>query len=148
MSGDDATRLGRRSPLIKAKVKLTDPPREAGLVERTTLFLVSLKKRDVLGLLDGFTSEARQRARLYAQRLADLDSPTRQARLALEFGVGEDARPRLEQLLAESPPALKAAIAAQLPLSWRRPSDVGTGTRASPALMALAARLVREASRR
>lgn len=147
MSAADPTRLGRASPLIKARVRQRDPAREMGLVERTTLFLVALKKDQALGLIDGFGEAARQRARVFAQQVSDLDSPTRQARLALEFGVRDGVRDRVGKLLAEAPPALRAALASLLPASLR-PRDVPPPTEApSPALQALAARLIREASR-
>ncbi|MCU0700335.1 MAG: hypothetical protein MUC96_27820 [Myxococcaceae bacterium] len=149
MAAPDGTRLGRASPLIKARVATKDPARTLGFVEQTTLFVVAIKKTDALALLDGFTESARQRARIFAQQLADLDSSTRQARLALAFGARDDAPTRLKALLAEAPAGLKAAVLAQLPPALR-PSTAGLAApaaTASPALVALASRLIREATR-
>jgi hypothetical protein len=146
MTAHDATRLGRLSPLIKAKVIATDPSRETGFVERTTLFVVALKKEQALRLLDGFATAARQRARVFARQLVDLDSPTRQARVALEFGVRDGTAERVKQLLTEAPPALRSALTSQLPARLR-PAGLPPHEGLSPALSALAARLVREVTR-
>jgi hypothetical protein len=149
MAPPEGTRLGRVSPLIKARVATKDPARDAGFVEQTTLFVVAIKKTDALALLDGFADAARQRARVFAQQVADLDSSTRQARLALAFGARDDALARIRALLAEAPAGLKAAILAQLPPALR-PSTAGLAPprpSESPVLEALAARLIREATR-
>jgi hypothetical protein len=136
------TRLGHASPLIKAKIALKDPQRTSGFVERTTLFLVALKKAQAHELLDGFSSAPRERARVYAQQLVDLDSATRQARVAREFGPSGSFPTRIHELVVRSPPALRNALYAQLPPPLR-PTGF-TPLPASPALQALASRLVRE----
>jgi len=146
MRARDSTRLGRASPLIKARVVAKDPARETGFVERTTLFVVATRKEEALGLLDGFASDERQRARVFAQQLVDLDSSTRQARLALESGVRDGVRERVKHLLAEASPALRSALVANLPTQHRPAGTVHVDS-ASPALGALAARLIREATR-
>ncbi|MBE2251778.1 MAG: hypothetical protein IAE78_19740 [Myxococcus sp.] len=146
MGAADLTRLGRASPLIRGRVAAKDPARGAGFVERTTLFVVALKKAQAIELLDGFAEPLRQRSRVFAQQLSDLDSPTRQARLAIEFGVRDGARERIKALLDQSPLALRAALMSQLP-STLRPEGAPAAPTASPALQALAARLVREATR-
>jgi hypothetical protein len=149
MGAPEGTRLGRASPLIKAKVAAKDPARDLGFVEHTTLFVVAIKKTDALALLDGFADAARQRARVFAQQVSDLDSSTRQARLALTFGARDDAPARIRALLAEAPAGLKAALLAQLPPALR-PATVGLAPPPAPAppvLVALAARLIREATR-
>ncbi|MCA3011623.1 MAG: hypothetical protein INH41_04395 [Myxococcaceae bacterium] len=143
------TRLGRASPLIKGKVAPRDPARDLGFVELTALFVVALKKADALALLDGFAPSSRGRARRFAQQLTDLDSSTRQARLSHAFGVRGDASSRVEALLGEASPSLRAAIIAQLPRGLRLPASAQPAEPAptSPALTALAARLIREATR-
>lgn len=146
MSASDSTRLGHASPLIKARVAAKDPIRVTGFVEQTTLFVVALKKTNALELLDGLTEPARRTARLFAQRLADLDSPTRQARVALEFGVRDDARDRLKAMIDDAPPALRAALEAALPSAWRQ-NRAAAPPPGSAVLKALATRLVREAMR-
>ncbi|MBL8919698.1 MAG: hypothetical protein JNJ54_12595 [Myxococcaceae bacterium] len=146
MAADTPTRLGHASPLLKARVGKKDPARVMGFVEQTTLFVVALKKERATELLEAFGQAHRQRARVFAQQLADLDSPTRQARLALEFGPRDGLRERVERLLSSSPPALRAALCAQLPPAFR-PASPPAATPVSPALKALAARLVRETLR-
>lgn len=147
MGIDDPTRLGHASPLLKARVRKRDPARETGFVEQTTLFVVGLKKDQASGLLEGFGEPQRHRARVFAQQLADLDSATRQARLALEFGPRDGVRDRVNGLLSASPPALRAAIAARLPPALRPKAPKVPDAPASPALVALASRLVREVLR-
>jgi len=136
------TRLGHGSPLIKAKIALKDPQRTSGFVERTTLFLVALKKAQAHELLDGLASAPRERARVYAQQLVDLDSATRQARVAREFGPSASLPTRIHELVIRSPPRLRNALYAHLPPSVRPTGFVPAP--ASPALQALASRLVRE----
>lgn len=140
------TRLERGSPLIKGRAPKKDPSREGGFVEQTTLFVVAIKKQQATELIEGFASEPRQRARLFADQLSALDSPTRQARLACEFGVREGGRERVNKLLAESSPAMRAAIVSLLPASWR-PASVMAPQSCAPVMLALAARLIREATR-
>lgn len=142
----EGTRRDRASPLIKGRVSKQDPAREGGFVEQTTLFLVATKKEQALELLDGFAKQPRQRARVFAQQLADLDSPTRQARLALEFGVREGGRERVTKLLNEVTPQMRAAIVSLLPQSWR-PASTPAPAESAPVMLALAARLIREATR-
>lgn len=149
MAADTPTRLGHASPLIKARVAKKDPARVTGFVEQTTLFVVALKKDRATELLEGFGQAHRQRARVFAQQLADLDSPTRQARLALEFGPRDGVRERVERLLTSSPPALRAALCAHLPPAIRpaAPAAPAKASAMSPALKALALRLIRETLR-
>lgn len=137
----DSTRVGRPSPLIKAKAHPT-PPRASGLVERTTLFLIALKRGQAKELLDGLAQEPKARAEAFAKQLVQLDSATRQARIAREFGPDAAFDARVHELVVRSPPALRHAVYAQLPPSSRPAGFVSTSS--SPALQALAARLVRE----
>lgn len=140
----NSTRIGRASPM-KARVVPREPPREIGFAEQTTLFLIAFKKPNASELLEGLAEMHRHTARLVAQRVSEVDSPTRQARLALEFGTRDDARSRIDALLSTAPIALRAAIEQQLPAAWRRAER--PTTLPSPALSMLAARLVREATR-
>lgn len=143
MSAADSTRLGAR--LIRARVVAKDPPRANGFIEETTLFVVALKKATSLELLDGLADAQLNVARAFAQRLLDLDSPTRQARLTSTFSVRETARERVDALLTKSPPALRHAIEAELPASWR--NSAARPAARTPALARLARRLIRGSPR-
>lgn len=140
------TRLERGSPLIKGRTPKKDPSREGGFIEQTTLFVVAIKKQQATELLEGFASGPRQRARLFADQLSALDSPTRQARLACEFGIREGGRERVNKLLAEASHSMRAAMVGLLPASWR-PANVTPVQTCAPVMLALAARLIREATR-
>jgi hypothetical protein len=145
MDSTGPTRLGRQSPLIKAKLRAKDPPRLHGFAELTTLFLVSLKKNEALELLEGLSDTLRQKARVFAQQVSDLDSATRQARLMLEFGTQPQAKHRAAALMAEAPALLKAAIAEALPPELKPKDAPPAHPQLSPAIVGLAQRLVREA---
>ena len=77
------------------------------------------------------------------------DSARRQARLAHEFGVRHDAGERLQQLVVRTSGDLRAAIVASLPPAVRSqfPQFKGGSETFSTAVRAVAARLVKEASR-
>ncbi|MBL8937455.1 MAG: hypothetical protein JNM69_23035 [Archangium sp.] len=52
----------------------------------------------------------------------------------------------MNKLLSEASPAMRAAIVALLPQSWR-PTNLTATDQRSPVMLALAARLIREATR-
>ncbi len=126
-----------------------DAPRSLSFVERTTLFIVALKRQHAPALLDGFATAQRHTAQVLAKQLTGLDSPTRQARVTLEFGARDDAADRLKVLLEQAPPRLKACLSQQLPPALRHlaPPQAAEALPPSPAMKALAARMIREASR-
>ena len=115
----------------------------AGFTERTTLFLVAVKKTEATELLEGFAPSQAERARRCAQQLTAMDSATRQARLSHEFGPSPQFSAQIHTLLTQASPGLRAALIAHLPQQLRpagaQPAPI------PPALKSLAARLVREA---
>lgn len=135
-----STRAARVLPALKSP---QDLPRLTGFAERTTLFIVALKKGEATELLAGFAPSQAERARHCAQQLTEMNSATRQARLSHEFGPSPEFSARIHALLTKSPSALRAALIAHLPLQLR-PAGAQVGP-VPPILSALAARLVREA---
>ena len=138
-----ALRARDRGPLIKAKPPVAEPARLTSFAEQTTLFIVALKKREADELLAGFAPTHASLVERCASDVGKLDSATRQARLAHEFGPSSAFTAALHALLTGSPPVLRAAIHAHLP-PHLRPAGAPAAS-FSPALSALAARLVREA---
>lgn len=137
-----ATRVDRRKKDHPAH-------RVMGFPERVALFVGTIHKPRADELLAGFASEPRERASAFGRELHQWDSATRQARLAHEFGVRHEAGERIQQLVVQTSGALRAAIVASLPPAVRSqfPQFAG-GAEAFPvAVRALAARLVKEASR-
>ncbi len=145
-----ATRLDRVPAKGIVRTVPLDSPKGLLFEERVALFVCALHREKSLELLEGFADAPRARARAFAESVTDWDSSTRQARLAREFGAHTDALDRLQQLIVESPPALRCAIADQLPEAWRArfPHLVKTqGTLSTPMMTMLAARLIRETVR-
>lgn len=126
-----------------------DGPRQLGFSERVALFVCAMHKDHADELLAGFADKQRARAEEFAKQVRRWDSSTRQARLSREFGTRLDAAERLKQLIVEASPELRAAIAAQLPPAQRAayPHLCDAQATPSPAMVALAARLVRYATR-
>lgn len=116
-------------------------------VDRVTLFVVAAHKSRAQELLEGFAPSGANRAQAFARELDTWDSARRQALLAREFGAPVEATQRVARLLDSTRGELRAAIVAQLPPSLRPATLAPTPNPASPALVALAARLVREALR-
>ena len=102
-----------------------------GFPERVALFVAAIHRPRAEELLSGFSKSPQERASAFAEDMKQWDSARRQARLAHEFGVRHDAGERLQQLVVRTTGELRAAIVASLP----------------PAVRAVAARLVKEASR-
>jgi len=120
-----------------------------GFPERVALFVAAIHRPRAEDLLSGFASALQVRANGFAQEMKQWDSARRQARLAHEFGVRHDAGERLQQLVVRTSGDLRAAIVASLPPAARAqfPAFVGGAETFSVAIRALAARLVKEASR-
>lgn len=137
-----ATRVERR--------KNQQPPLQVvGFPERVALFVAAIHRQRADELLSGFASVPQVRANGFAHEMKQWDSARRQARLAHEFGVRHDAGERIQQLVVRTTGDLRAAIVASLPPVVRAqfPQFVG-GVEGFPvAVRALAARLVKEASR-
>jgi hypothetical protein len=123
-------------------------PRSLTTLDRVTLFICALHKAEVDDLLDSFAPAPKRQALAFAQQVQKLESSTRQARLTREFGARPDALARLRQLVVDAPAGLRSAIIEQLPSTQRALfPHLAPATAAPPAVRALAARLVREATR-
>lgn len=136
-----ATRVERRQAHQALKVM--------GFPERVALFVAAIHRPRAEELLSGFSSGPQERASAFADEMKQWDSARRQARLAHEFGVRHDAGERLQQLVVRTEGELRAAIVASLPPAVRTqfPQFTGGAETFPPAVRALAARLVKEASR-
>jgi hypothetical protein len=144
-----ATILKPLPKVARGRTPLTDGHRRLTSTERLALFVCCFKRGDSLHLFDGLSESLRHEARAFARTCAQWDSPTRQGRLTQELGLSPDARARVDALILESAPALRRAIAECLPPSFRDeyPHLLRPEVPKSPALLALARRLVREAIR-
>lgn len=120
-----------------------------GFPERVALFVGAIHRARAEELLAGLASAAHERARAFAAAMTQWDSAGRQARLAHEFGVRPDAGERIRQLVVRTEGSLRAAIVASLPPAVRSqfPQLAGGAETFPPAVRALAARLLKEASR-
>lgn len=129
--------------------KQQQAPKELGFPERVALFVAAIHRQKADALFEGFASGPQQRAAAFAQEMQQWDSARRQGRLAHEFGVSRDAGERLQQLVVMTGGALRAAIVASLPPAVRAqfPQYAGGAETFPVAVRALAARLVKEASR-
>jgi hypothetical protein len=137
---------------------VVDRPRSApqggcGRSERLALFACALCRDTALDMLEGLCEPYRTRARRYAQQVTAWDSPSRQAKVAVEFGLREDAGRRLRAVMQEAAPALRLEMYRLLPpyLKTLFPELVAPSaapsTVVAPGMAALAQRLVREATR-
>lgn len=123
--------------------------RVMGFPERVALFVGAIHRPRAEELLAGFAEEPRERSSAFLCEMRQWDSATRQARLAHEFGVRHEAGERLQQLVVQASGELRAAIVASLPPAVRSqfPQFAGGAETFPVAVRALAARLVKEASR-
>lgn len=114
--------------------------------ELVTLFVCAMHKEKASALLDCFADRPKARAQAFAEQVRQWSSSMRQARLSREFGPRPDELQRLQRLMIDAQPLLRSAVAEHLSVSQRSafphlsPSGV-----VSPAMRALARRLVREA---
>jgi hypothetical protein len=131
------------------RLKRQDPPKVTGLPERVALFIGAVHRGRSEALLEGLAEPAKRRATTFLERMAQWDSGLRQARLTHEFGVRPEAGKKLAQLVVKTDGELRAAIVAALPPAIRTqyPQFKAPAESFSLATRALAARLVREASR-
>jgi hypothetical protein len=128
------------------------PPAPSTLpLERIALVALVFGRERAKALLDGLREPDAQQAKAHLAGFAALSSARRQARVAVEFGVRPDAAARLKALMEEAPEVLRREIFRRLPPYHRslfpkrqvEPSDAA----ATPAVCALAERLIREATR-
>ncbi|MBL8913131.1 MAG: hypothetical protein JNM17_20715 [Archangium sp.] len=120
-----------------------------GFPERLSLFVTALHKQQTDELFVGLAAPLEKRAFAFAADMKQWDSARRQARLAHEFGVRPDAAERLKRLVLSVDGVLRGAVVASLPPAVRRefPQFQGGVESFPEAVRAVAARLVREASR-
>lgn len=159
----EATRITQK-PVPRGKVTAA-PPRQAPKVEavavktpptllplaRFALVALVFGKERAAELLEGLGAREAERAKEHLAHFAALTSAQRQARVALEFGVRSDPSEQLRELMAEAPEALRREIFRRLPPYQRslfpqrrvEPADDSV----TPAMGALAERLIREAAR-
>ena len=123
--------------------------RVMGFPERVALFVAAIHRPRAEELLGGFSAAPQERASAFAEDMKQWDSARRQARLAHEFGVRQDAGERIQQLVVRTSGELRGAIVASLPPAVRSqiPQFAGGAETFPVAVRALAARLVKEASR-
>ena len=124
--------------------------RPSTFIERVTLFVSTMHKDTAPQLFESLSETQLIRAKKHAKTIANLDSATRQAQLACEFGVRGDAVERLQALLSHCAPPLRSAIVQLMPAKWRThfPKVRFDDTTCPPAeLRAMALRLIDEAVR-
>jgi hypothetical protein len=160
---EEATRIIRQ-PLPKQKVP-SAPPRQAPAVKvvvaktppaflplaRFALVALVFGKERASELLEGLGASEAERAKEHLAHFMALTSAQRQARVALEFGMRSDPAEQLRELMAEAPEALRREIFRKLapyhrslfPQRRLEAQDAST----TPAMCALAERLIREATR-
>jgi hypothetical protein len=120
-------------------------------LERIALVALVLGRERAEALLDGLGEAEARQAKAHLAGFAELSSARRQARVAVEFGVRPDAAARLKAVMEEVPEVLKREIFRRLPPYHRslfperqmEPADAAS----TPAMCALAERLIREATR-
>lgn len=164
----DATRITRRplpgkrgqEEIQTVVVRVPTPPPEPARappapvslpLERIALVALVFGRERAKALLDGLREPEAQQAKAHLAGFAALSSARRQARVAVEFGVRPDAATRLKALMEETPEVLRREIFRRLPPYHRslfperqvEPPDAA----ATPAVCALAERLIREATR-
>ncbi|HYO57311.1 hypothetical protein [Archangium sp.] len=124
-----------------------------GAPEPTRIALVALVfgRERAEALLEGLREPEARQAKSHLAGFSALSSARRQARVAVEFGVRPDAAARLRAVMEEAPEVLRREIFRRLPPYHRglfperqvEPPDAA----ATPAVCALAERLIREATR-
>jgi hypothetical protein len=139
----------RKAPAEKAVASKT-PPAFLPLARFALVARVFGKER-AEELLEGLGAREAERAKEHLAHFAALSSAQRQARVAMEFGMRSDPAEQLRALMAEAPEALRRELFRRLapyhrslfPRRRVEPPEAET----SPAMSALAERLIREATR-
>ncbi|HEX4620576.1 MAG TPA: hypothetical protein VH208_03325 [Myxococcaceae bacterium] len=127
---------------------------EARSLLRLALFLNAMAKGSSSDLREGLADGIRARVDELTLRAEQETSSERQASLAQEFGPAPDVAWRLREAFLGAGPVLRRLMLSQLPAfqqAWVSDFDVDaeprTAERPPPFLIALADRLVREATR-
>ncbi|WP_224365300.1 hypothetical protein [Hyalangium versicolor] len=162
-NADEATRITRnplpgakavRAPVRKVptgKVAASRTPPALLPLARYALVALVFGRERAVELLEGLGEREAERAKEHLTGFAALTSAQRQARVAREFGMRSDPADELRALMSEAPEALKQEIFRRLPPYHRTffpkrrvvPADASP----TPALAALAERLIREVTR-
>jgi hypothetical protein len=145
----DARTVVVRMPVEPPTVR--SPPPVSLPLERIALVALVFGRERAAELLEGLSEPEARRAKDCLAGFAALSSARRQARVAVEFGVRPDAAARLRAVMEEAPEVLRREIFRRLPPYHRglfperqvEPPDAA----ATPAVCALAERLIREATR-
>jgi hypothetical protein len=127
------------------------PPPAALPLERMALVALVFGRERAEALLEGLRGPEARQAKSHLAGFTALSSARRQARVAVEFGVRPEAAARLRKVMEEAPEVLGRELFRRLPPYHRslfperqvEPPDVA----ATPAVCALAERLIREATR-
>lgn len=138
-----------KAPAVEVAVSKT-PPALLPL-ERYALVVLVFGRERAGELLEGLGAREAQRAKEHLARLAALSSAQRQAKVTVEFGMRSDPAEQVRQTMSEAPEVLRKEIFRRLPPYLRslfparsvEPPDPSV----TPALCALAERLIREATR-
>jgi hypothetical protein len=146
----EATRIVRK-PVPRVKVAASKAPPTLLPLARFALVALVFGKERAAELLEGLGAREAERAKEHLAHFGALTSAQRQARVALEFGVRSEPAELLRELMAEAPEALRREIFRRLPPFHRsffpqrrvEPPDASV----TPAMCALAERLIREATR-
>jgi hypothetical protein len=139
-----ATRDGKQAVVSKT------PPALLPLARFALVALVFGRER-ASELLEGLGAREAERAKEHLAHLMALSSAQRQAKVAVEFGMRKDPSASLRELMAEAPEPLRRELFRRLPPYLRslfpERGLEPAGASATPALCALAERLLREATR-
>jgi len=138
-----------KNPTYPEPVK--GPPPVSLPLERIALVALVFGRERAGALLEGLRESEVRQAKNHLAGFSALSSARRQARVAVEFGVRPDAAARLRAVMEEAPEVLRRELFRRLPPYHRslfpERQVEPTGAAATPAVCALAERLIREATR-
>jgi len=154
----EATRLARPRRPVRSLPAGEDPPAATsappGLgperLERLVLVVYTFGRERALALLEVLCAREALAARSLLKALTARGSAERHGKIAQAFGPVPEASARLRQLLEEASPSLRAEVLRRLPPYYRSLFPLEAAPRAAaapPARVALAERLIREATR-
>jgi hypothetical protein len=127
------------------------PPPAPLPLERIALVALVFGKERAGALLEGLRAPEARQAKNHLAGFTALSSARRQARVAVEFGVRPDAAARLRAVMQEAPEVLRRELFRRLPPYHRslfpERQVESPDAAATPAVCALAERLIREATR-
>jgi hypothetical protein len=148
---EEVTRITRQPvPPKRAAPASKTPPALLPLARFALVALVFGRER-APELLEGLGEREAERAKEHLASLTALSSAQRQAKVAVEFGMRKDPSAPVRELMAEASEPLRRELFRRLPPYLRSlfparelaPPDAA----ATPALCALAERLIREVTR-